>query len=101
MYKIVFSTLASLDIALIKSYIKWKLNNPSSAETIVNKIETVIRSLDCFPLRYPVTSSVGKNIRRIPIKKYNIYYSVNESEKTVTIMRILYAGIDIRKITFE
>ena len=41
---------------------------------------------------------VENNIRKVPIGRYNIYYSVDEQNIKVHILHILYQGMDISQI---
>ena len=101
MYKVIVSEAAAADILYLKSYIKWTYD-ANAAESIVNDIYEMISSLDYSPARFQVFKTNDKeSIRRVMVRKHNIFYSVNDLDKTVTILRILYAGIDTKQITIE
>jgi plasmid stabilization system protein ParE len=41
---------------------------------------------------------VAKDIRKVTVKNFYIFYSVDEQLKIVNILHILYKGMDISKI---
>ena len=41
------------------------------------------------------------NMRRLPVKNYVIFYTVSEPAHTVTIIRIVYGGRDLKGIANE
>lgn len=73
----------------------YQLNNEVVADTFREKVLETIKSLATFPLRFVV---VKDNIRKVSVKKFNIFYSVDELLKTVNILHILYQGRDISQI---
>ena len=101
MYKIEFSEQASIDITYLKFYLKFVIKNPNYAESISTEIMNAIYSLDFSPERFSKIDIGPANIRRMPIKKYNIYYSVDKEKLIVTVIRILYSGIDINKVAIN
>lgn len=79
----------------IIEYTIFILKNPLAAKTVFEEIPKAIRQLETFPKRNQV---IKNGIRRIRVKKYHIYYSVDEDMKIVNILHILYQGMDINKI---
>ena len=89
-------SLAYLDeLISILYYINYLLKNPRASELLYLDIKAAIDGLSTFPNRYQI---VKNNIRKVIVKNYNIYYSVDEQLKIVNILHILYKGMDISKI---
>jgi plasmid stabilization system protein ParE len=40
----------------------------------------------------------AEDVRRVIVKNYNIFYSVDEQSKTINILHILYNGMDVSDI---
>ena len=100
LYRVTYSPKAYADIASIKKYIKYDLKNEVAAKSIINLIENKINSLDYSPKRFQEINMVYKNnsVRRMPIKKYNVFYSVDDINKSVTVLRIAYGGANINQL---
>lgn len=82
-------------MALIIDYMTYQLNNEMVADTFREKVLETIKSLSTFPFRFAV---VKDDIRKVSVKKFNIFYSVDELLKTVNILHILYQGRDVSQI---
>lgn len=99
-YKIVYNPDATLDLICIKAYIKYALKNPKAADKIWGNINKAISLLDFSPKRYAIAYKLSDNleVHRMPVEKYNIYYSVDDENQTITIHNIVYSGVDINQI---
>ena len=64
------------------------------------EIRDMIDSLDVMPGRFALYDE-KKNIRKLSVRKYNVYYSIDSSSNIVRIYRVLYGGVDIRKVAME
>lgn len=56
-----------------------------------------IEGLDFMPSRFQVFPHepwASQGIRCLPVKKYNIFYEINEDSHIVSVVRIMYAGRD-------
>ncbi len=103
-YSVIYSTEAKNDIKDIYSYIAFELLVPSTAESQVNRIRKTIRSLDFMPSRNPIVDwepwkSMG--IHKIPVDNFVVFYMVDSTSWTVTIIRIIYSGRDIQRIASQ
>ncbi|MGF3114419.1 type II toxin-antitoxin system RelE/ParE family toxin [Facklamia sp. P12937] len=93
-YTIVVSSRAKKDIIKIYEYISANLNSDLSALKLIKKIEESIRGLDEMPerfRRYRDEDLDKENISICPVKNYLIFYRVNNGEKLVEIIRVLYS----------
>jgi addiction module RelE/StbE family toxin len=92
-YKIELSKDARNDYFDIIRYIKYSLEEPTIADKYAELIEKEIRKLEYTPQRFAIISSdiiKLKNIRKLIIKNYIVFYRINENKKIVNIERILY-----------
>lgn len=97
-WKLVYSSGSRLDLLTIHEYIAHTLGQPDTADRYVLAMMEEIRSLETFPLRYPIYPRGLWKIRQLRyfrVKKYLVFYQVDEETGTVNIFRILYAQRDI------
>lgn len=95
MYRLEFLPLARQDMVETVRYISHELKNPAAAQRLSNRLIEAAERLTEFPYLYAVHTPIRplkKEYRKIPVENYCIFYSVDEKAKTVTIMRVLYAG---------
>lgn len=103
-YSIIYSPEARDDIKDIYSYIAFDLLVPGIAEGQVNRIRKTIRSLDFMPSRFSIVDwepwkSMG--MHKILVDNFVVFYTVDDSQMEVSILRILYAGRDIESIASQ
>jgi len=92
-FQIKITPKASEDLDEIFGYIASELFNERAAENLMEKIETQIMRLQDFPLSgCSVEDEIlkAKGYRKLIIENYVAFYMVNEIEKQVIIMRVLY-----------
>lgn len=100
-YSVVYSSEAVDDLKETYSYTAFTLMVPETAEKQVNRIRKEIRSLDFMPSRY---SSVdwepwkSMGMHKVPVDNFVVYYTVNDDNRTVTVIRIFYGGQDVVNI---
>lgn len=92
-YQVLVSAVAERDIVAVADYIEFALKNPAAANRLLEKVEIQISSLSELPCRTrllddPVLASWG--VRCVTVDNYLAFYTVNESDRTVTILRFLY-----------
>ncbi|MBD5101381.1 MAG: type II toxin-antitoxin system RelE/ParE family toxin [Subdoligranulum sp.] len=100
-YKVVYSPEALADIRKIYSYIAFCLHAPDNAERQTNRIRKEIRSLDFMPMRYALVDWEpwkSMQMRKAAVDDYIVYYTVETDTQTVTVIRIVYGGRDIKNI---
>lgn len=93
-YSVIISSRADKDIRAIYDYIAVSLISPENAEAQLSRFEERIDSLDHMPKRYPVYKN---DIRYMPVDNYLVFYAVEESTKTVSILRVMYGRRNIEK----
>ncbi len=103
-YSVVYSPKAKDDLKEIYSYIAFTLLVPDTAKGQVGRIRKEIRSLSFMPLRNPVVDWEpwkSMEMHKLPVDNFVIFYTVDESTLTVTIIRIVYGGRDIAGLVNE
>jgi plasmid stabilization system protein ParE len=100
-YSVIYSLEAMDDLREIYLYIAFTLKMPDTAKKQVNRIRKEIRSLDFMPSRYSLVEwepwkSIG--MHKVPVDNFMVYYTVNDYNSTVTVIRIFYGGRDVKNI---
>ena len=96
-----FTTIANDDLEQIYCYISGKLFAEIAADNLLEKIESSIMKLKEFPFScsYVLDESLkNKGYRKLIVDNYIVFYLVNEMEKQVVIMRILYGAQNYQNI---
>lgn len=101
MYKLEYLPIALSDMLGIVKYISQELKNPIVANSLSEEFVKTAESLVEFPYSNPCYTPVKPlkhEYRKITIKNYLMFYWVDESEKTVTVARVIYGKRDYGKI---
>jgi len=96
-YNLKFSYEAEKDLGELFEYIFLTLSAPQAAEKLLAEIERQIRDLTNHPFMCPLCLESPMHTlgyRKLTVKNYIVIYGVNESEKTVNIVRIFYGRQD-------
>ena len=94
-YSLKFTPKAGEDLEQIYNYISEKLFNVIAANNLLEKIENSIMNLKDFPYSCSLVSDEllkSKGYRKLIVENYIVFHLINESEKQVVIMRILYGA---------
>ena len=102
-YKMEYLPSALRDLTEIADYIGVKLNNHEAAdrlsENIVSKIDKLAEMPYRYPIYYPLAAFPVKPLkmeyRKMVVKKYLVFYWVDEEKHLVTIARVIYGGRNI------
>ena len=97
MYNVEYLLSAVQDMVEIVTYIARELNNPSAAERLAEAGE----SLRDFPYAQPAYTPLRPlkhEYRKLLIENYMMLYWVTETEKRVTIARVVYARKNYAKL---
>ena len=100
-YKIQFSKDARKDLIDIYSYIKYNLQEPNIAKKLIDKIKKEIYKLENNPTIYAIIKDeiIKKRvIRKIKVNNHIVFYKVEEKNKIVEIVRIMYGRRNWTKI---
>lgn len=94
-FNLKFTQKASEDLEQIYSYIAQKLFAEKEADRLFEKIEYSIMRLKEFPFSCSLvldTVLKNKGYRKLIVNNYIVFYVVNEEDKLVIIIRILYGA---------
>lgn len=92
-YKIKFSKDARNDLIDIYKYISNNLQEPNIAKKLIQKMRKEIYELENSPQMYSIINDnflKRLEIRKIRVKNYFVFYSINIEESIVEIIRIMY-----------
>ena len=101
MYFLNITEIAHEDILSVVKYIANVLKSPMAASRLLDDIEKQEKTLENTPNIYPVVSDeylATKGVKFVMIKNYILFYTINEDEKTVTVIRFLYGRRDWKNI---
>jgi len=96
-YKIIVSKDANRDIDEIVSYIVHELKNTRAAMSFLDGVEKSYTGITENPFMYSLCNDARlykEGYRKIVIKNYLIFYRVDENQKSVFIVRVLYGARD-------
>lgn len=97
MYKLAVSELADQDLDNIISYISRQLANPKAAGDLADAVAECYSLLRDNPMIYEQCRDdrlKKEGYRKALIKNYVLVYKINESAKTVNVMRFFYSAQD-------
>ncbi|NLP31334.1 MAG: type II toxin-antitoxin system RelE/ParE family toxin [Clostridiales bacterium] len=101
MYKLVVSALAYQDLDSTISYIAIQLANPTVASDFLNELDKCYSHLINNPMIYPKCNNESlekQGYRKVIIKNYILIYKVDETNKTVIVLRLFYGARDYAKL---
>lgn len=96
-YEIIIDQTVEKHIESIVRYISYDLCNKQAALMLLEKIENSINGLKDFPNSHSLIDREpwrNLGVRKVYAKSYIIYYRVNENEKRVYVMAIVYSKRD-------
>ena len=97
--RIFYTKKAKQDLRDIYEYIAYELLVPETASEQTRRIMKEIKTLDEMPRRYRLYEEEpwhSEEIRFFPVDNYLVFYQPNESQNTVSIVRIMYGERDIK-----
>lgn len=103
-YKVVLTPDAATDLYQLKHYISYTLKAPETAAKYIRSVRKQIEGLEAFPTAYaPIPEEPWhlRGIRRIIHKNFNIYYIINDLNKTVYILNVIYGKRDQLEAFFK
>ena len=101
MYKLVVTELAHQDLDSIISYIAIQLMNPTAASDFLYEVDKCYGYLKSNPVMYSKCNDSRlekEGYRKAVIKNYILVYKVDESNKTVIVLRFFYGAREYTKL---
>lgn len=99
-YEIILTEQADTDLRSIYEYIAFTLLEPGIAAGQLERIEKGILSLNEMPGRFRLFEKEpwrSRGLCQMPIDNFIVFYIPKIEDKTVTVIRVLYGGMDIDK----
>ncbi len=96
-YRIIYTPIFEAQLKTIINYILYQLCNPYAANRLLDLIETKTKNLISFPYIYPIVKDQpwhDYGIRMIFMNLFVVYYCVDDINKTVSLLLIIYAKRD-------
>jgi plasmid stabilization system protein ParE len=95
-YKVVIAQSGKLDVKNKKQYILEKFKYRDYAESFSSKIKNAAQELDKLPHGHRATGFVyrGYEIYLKPASSHLLFYTIDETKKVVTVLRVLQDGMD-------
>lgn len=96
-YEVRITLQAQAHLREIRDYIAQKLLAPEAAKNTVQRLGTVMASLSQMSNRVPLIEEEpwrSESVRVRAVRNFLIYFWVNEAEKTVQIIAVIYARRD-------
>ena len=97
---VVYTQRAQNDLRNIYEYIAFSLLSPENAASTARRIIETVRSLEQMPERNPVYGDEpwrSRGLRFAAARNYLIFYLVDSTAQTVSVVRILYGGRNIQR----
>ena len=99
-YKLIILPQAQQDMREISIYIAKELSAPQAALRLLDEFHETIRSLEHMPQRVKTIDEEpwgSAGVRKIRVKNYYIYFMIDEEEKAVKIIAVIYIRRDQHK----
>ena len=100
-FSCVFVEHAITDLQNILDYISVNLSNPQAAKLFYEKINEAIELICDFPYSHQVYQSSfvhSENIRIANVDNYSMSYEIDEQNKSVAILRIIYSKRNLEEL---
>ena len=100
-YNYSFTREAEKDFDEILHYMNDTLENPNAASAFMKKMEKAISEIRHFPKCGSLVENefiTLKDIRKIPISNYLLYYRINETDECIIVLRIIYGRRNMNTI---
>ncbi len=97
-YAIRITETAKEDLRSIYRYIAHGLLEPQAAANQYGRIKSAIITLAEMPKRHPLYRAEPwhrRGLRQIKVDNYLVFYLVNDKDKTVIVIRVMYAARDV------
>ncbi|MBR2067725.1 MAG: type II toxin-antitoxin system RelE/ParE family toxin [Solobacterium sp.] len=99
-YEVIIAEQAEQDLRGIYEYIVQELLSPENAVGQLNRLEAAINKLNTFPESHRLYEEEpwhSRNLRVFPVDSFLIFYIPDNTEMTVTIIRVIYEGKNIKE----
>jgi len=101
MYKLISGKYFKESLFECANYIECELGNPVAASNLLERAYKVSMSLKSMPARFPLSNISRlheKGIRVAQVKRYSMFYRIDETAKTVHLLYFGYGARDWQNI---
>ncbi len=98
MYEVETTDQAETDLREIYEYIAFELLSPDNAAGQLDRLEENIMGLEKFPEKfrhYEKEPWHSRGLRVMPVDNYLVFYIPDKDAGIVTVIRVMYAGMDV------
>lgn len=78
----------------ILEYISVTLDNPKAADDLLDKVDAALDSACVFPNAIPSFSEDVRDIKKLIVENYKVYFIILEKEKILSVLKVLYGGMN-------
>lgn len=99
-YRIKITRQAKEHLMLIRQYIAVELKEPTSAQKLLELLKSEMLSLETMPHRVKCIDEQpwhDLGFRKIKVKNYYIYFVIDENNKEIQILAVIYVRRDQSK----
>jgi len=96
-FSLIITDTATKDFSEIISYRENELSIPNSVEILIKEVRAETSKLKGLPFLFPFVKDeilAARGIRKLSIENLVVFHIVSETEKSVTVIRILHARRD-------
>lgn len=100
-YRIHYTLRAKNDLRQALGHIKFSLQNPQAAQSLLNETKHILAGLSSMPKRYPLADDpllAAWGVRFVAVKNHLAFYVVDDEAQTVHVVRFLYGRSDWRSV---
>ncbi len=97
----IFTNKAIEDLDSILGYIYGVLCNPKAAKDFYDDVFKSLDNLTSYPESFPLVDNEfisRKDVRKLPIDNYVLYYTYDSKKAIISVLRIVYARRDIDEL---
>ena len=97
LYEIIMTSDSVADLIELRDYIAVTLSAPETALKYIQRIRSEIGMLSKMPERNKTVDEEpwhSRGLRRVIVKNFIVYYRIDESEKKVYILAVIYGKRD-------
>ena len=97
-YRLEILPAAVRDMVQTVRYISYDLGSPEVAERLAQEITEAIDKIPSFPYANPAYAPIRpleREYRKARVQNYLVFYWISETEKIITVARVIYARRDL------
>ena len=97
-YQVSTTEQADADLRGVYEYIAFELLSPDNATGQLDRLEKHILGLENFPEKFRAYEKEpwhSRGLRVMPVDNYLVFYISDKYTRTVTVIRVMYAGRDV------